>query len=135
MTPGNPPVEALPKPMPTGTSQATQKHPLPQPAQQGPPNKQVRHKAFPHDQQPPAVICRGRDSKLQVMCSIRRLVHQQLIQGISVGEAGTSGCDQHPYVPEYHIFVDKEDNVDKLIQYWQEPTTLWDGQPGSWVHG
>ena len=57
MTPGNPPrppVEALPKPMPAGTSQATHKHPLPQPAQQGPPNKQVRHKAFPHDQQPPS---------------------------------------------------------------------------------
>ena len=33
------------------------------------------------------------------------------------------------YVPKYHIFVDQEDNVDKLIQYWQEPTTLWDGQP------
>ena len=33
------------------------------------------------------------------------------------------------YVPKYHIFVDKEDNVDKLIQFWQEPTTLWDGQP------
>ena len=32
------------------------------------------------------------------------------------------------YVPKYHIFVDQEDNADKLIQYWQEPTTL-DGQP------
>ena len=51
MTPGNPPrppIEALPKPMPQGTSQATQKHPLPEPAQQGPSNKQVRHKAFPY---------------------------------------------------------------------------------------
>ena len=59
MTPGNPPrppIEALPKPMPIDTSQATHKHPLPQPAQQGPPNKQVRHKAFPHDQQPPATV-------------------------------------------------------------------------------
>ena len=57
MTPGNPPrppVEALPKPMPAGTSQATHKHPLPQPAQQSPPNKQVRRKASPHDQQPPS---------------------------------------------------------------------------------
>ena len=33
------------------------------------------------------------------------------------------------YVPKYRIFVDKKDNVDKLIQFWQEPTTLWDGQP------
>ena len=59
MTPGNPPrppIEALPKPMLIETSQATHKHPLPQPAQQGPPNKQVRHKAFPHDQQPPATV-------------------------------------------------------------------------------
>ena len=56
MTPGNPPrppVEALRKPMPAGSSQATHKYPLPQPAQQDPPNKQVRHKAFPHDQPPP----------------------------------------------------------------------------------
>ena len=54
MTPGHPPrppIEALPKPVPEVASQATLKHPLPLPAQQGPPNKQVRHKAFPHDQQ------------------------------------------------------------------------------------
>ena len=59
MTPGNPPrppIEALPKPMPAGTSQANQKHPLLQPAQQGSPNKQVRYMAFPHDQQPPATM-------------------------------------------------------------------------------
>ena len=56
VTPGyppRPPIEALPKPMPMETSQAT-KHPLPEPAQEGPPNKHVRHKAFPYDQQPPA---------------------------------------------------------------------------------
>ena len=50
MTPGyppRPPVEALPKPIPEVASQATLKQPLPEPAQQGPPNKQVRHKAFP----------------------------------------------------------------------------------------
>ena len=33
------------------------------------------------------------------------------------------------YVPKYHIFVEQEENVDKLVQHWQEPTTLWDGQP------
>ena len=33
------------------------------------------------------------------------------------------------YVPKYHIFVDKEETVDKMIQHWQEPTTLWDGHP------
>ena len=33
------------------------------------------------------------------------------------------------YVPKYHIFVGQEENVNKLIQHWQEPTTLWDGQP------
>ena len=35
----------------------------------------------------------------------------------------------HDYVPKYHIFVDRVETVDKLIQSWQEPTTLWDGQP------
>ena len=33
------------------------------------------------------------------------------------------------YVPKYHIFVDQDDNVDMQVQHWQEPTTLWDGQP------
>ena len=53
MTPGYPPlppIEALPKPAQEVASQATLKHPLPQPAQQGPPNKQVRHKSFPKEQ-------------------------------------------------------------------------------------
>ena len=31
-------------------------HSLPQPAQQGPPNKQVRHKAFPEGQQAPSPV-------------------------------------------------------------------------------
>ena len=35
----------------------------------------------------------------------------------------------HDYVPKYHIFVDRVEIVDKLIQSWQEPTTLWDGHP------
>ena len=52
MTPGHPPIEALPRPILEVASQATHEHPA-QPAQQGPPNKQVRHKAFPHDQQAP----------------------------------------------------------------------------------
>ena len=30
------------------------------------------------------------------------------------------------YVPKYHIFVEQEENVDKLVQHWQQPT---DGQP------
>ena len=33
------------------------------------------------------------------------------------------------FIPRYHIFVEQEDDVDKLFQHWQEPTTLWDGQP------
>ena len=33
------------------------------------------------------------------------------------------------YVPRYHTFVEQEENVDKLLQHWQQPTTLWDGQP------
>ena len=49
--PPRPPIEALPKPIPEVASQANLKHPLPQPTQQGPPNKQVRHKAFPKEQQ------------------------------------------------------------------------------------
>ena len=59
MTEGNPPrpaIEALPRSTPAGTSQATHRHPLTQPAQQGPPNKQVRRKAFPYDQQPPSTM-------------------------------------------------------------------------------
>ena len=49
--PPRPPIDALPKPVPEVASQAALKHPLPEPAQQGPPNKQVRHKAFPYEQQ------------------------------------------------------------------------------------
>ena len=48
--PARPPISALPQ-LPTDSrSPVTLKHPLPQPAQQGPPNKQVRHKAFPTEQ-------------------------------------------------------------------------------------
>ena len=32
------------------------------------------------------------------------------------------------FIPRYQIFVEQEDDVDKLVQHWQEPTTLWDGQ-------
>ena len=32
-------------------------------------------------------------------------------------------------IPKYQIFVEREEEVDKFVQYWQEPTTLWDGQP------
>ena len=49
--PPRPPASALPQPTPDSASPASLKHPLPQPAQQGPPNKQVRHKAFPTDPQ------------------------------------------------------------------------------------
>ena len=49
--PRRPPNSALPQPVQETSNPATLKHPLPQPAQQGPPNKQVRHKAFPADQQ------------------------------------------------------------------------------------
>ena len=46
--PPRPSIEALPKPVQeVPVSLAPLKHPLPQPAQQGPPNKQVRHKPFP----------------------------------------------------------------------------------------
>ena len=31
------------------------------------------------------------------------------------------------YVSKYQIFVEQEDDVDKLVQHWQELTTLWDG--------
>ena len=49
--PARPPISALPQLPTDSSSPATLKHPLPQPAQQGPPNKQVRHKAFPTKQQ------------------------------------------------------------------------------------
>ena len=49
--PPRPPLSALPQPSQESSNPATLKHPLPQPAQQGPPNKQVRHKAVPADLQ------------------------------------------------------------------------------------
>ena len=33
------------------------------------------------------------------------------------------------YVPRYQIFVECEEDVDKMVQHWQQPTTLWDGRP------
>ena len=47
--PPRPSIAALPQPVQEQQSSVTLKHPLSQPAQQGPPNKQVRHKAFPGD--------------------------------------------------------------------------------------
>ena len=32
-------------------------------------------------------------------------------------------------MPKYQIFIDKAETVDKLVQTWHEPTTIWDGQP------
>ena len=52
--PPRPPIAALPKYASMKPSQGANKHPLEPPAQQGPPNKHVRHKAFPHEQLPPA---------------------------------------------------------------------------------
>ena len=51
--PPRPPIDALPKhpSMETGTSAI--KHPLEPPVQQGPPQKHVRSKAFPHGQSSP----------------------------------------------------------------------------------
>ena len=40
------------------------------------------------------------------------------------------------YVPKYHIFIDQEDNVDKLIQYIlarADNSMGW--TTGHWVHG
>ena len=47
--PPRPPISALPQPVQEPPAPATLKHPLPQPAQQGPPNKQGRSKDFPRD--------------------------------------------------------------------------------------
>ena len=33
------------------------------------------------------------------------------------------------YIPRYQIFVQQEEEVDKLVQHWMQPTTLWDGRP------
>ena len=52
--PPRPPIEALPKYPSMETSPSANKHPLEQPAQQGPPNKHVRPKAFPYGQLPPS---------------------------------------------------------------------------------
>ena len=35
----------------------------------------------------------------------------------------------HDYVPRYQIFMFDDSKIYKLIQQWQEPTTVWDGQP------
>ena len=69
VTPGHPPrppIEALPQPIPEVAIQATHKHPRPQPAQEGPPNKQVRHKAFPHDQQAPSTMSMASSSAVDM---------------------------------------------------------------------
>ena len=50
--PPRPPINALPKHAFMETSQGVNEHPLEQPAQQGPPNKHVRPKAFPYGQSP-----------------------------------------------------------------------------------
>ena len=33
------------------------------------------------------------------------------------------------YIPRYQIFVQQEEDVNKLVQHWMEPTTLWEGNP------
>ena len=33
------------------------------------------------------------------------------------------------YVPRYQIFIFDDSKIYKSIQQWQEPTTVWDGQP------
>ena len=35
----------------------------------------------------------------------------------------------HDYVPRYQIFMFDDSKIYKSIQQWQEPTTVWDGQP------
>ena len=269
MTPGyppRPPIEALPKPAQEVASQATLKHPLPQPAQQGPPNMQVRHKSFPSEQQatlstsmaspsavdmsrmsapspkgPPAAfmpapgdvqhmsscaaaVDPGNPNERHRICTVRsptdidwsRPLSEQLEPNFKGGPSkstpfedlrmlrknipkmtdhgfkqiyphdniirvtqktsgthylhtrgvaawvlnGTHGFSllKQPmmiviwcrdwndasrfqylmqilqvnlgdYIPKYPIFVEREEEVDKLLQHWQEPTTLWDGQP------
>ena len=52
--PPRPPIGALPKHVSMEMSSSANKHPLEQPAQQGPPNKHVRPKAFPYGQLPPS---------------------------------------------------------------------------------
>ena len=47
---------ALPQPVQEPPAPATLKHPLPQPAQQGPPNKQGRSKEFPRDRQGKPIV-------------------------------------------------------------------------------
>ena len=40
------------------------------------------------------------------------------------------------YIPRYQIFVKQEEEVDKAVQHWMEPTTIWDGLSSShWLHG
>ena len=50
--PPRPPIDALPKHPSMETGTGANKHPLEQPVQQGPPQKHVRPKAFPHAQAP-----------------------------------------------------------------------------------
>ena len=33
------------------------------------------------------------------------------------------------YIPRYQIFVEQEEEVDKLVQHWMDPSTLWEGRP------
>ena len=262
--PPRPPISALPQPVQESSNQATLKHPLPQPAQQGPPNKQVRHKAFPADQQinpttsmaapsavdmsrmrapspkgPPASFLptpenvqqmdlsaaaaalpgeRRKFYKIRSASDINwsRPLKEQLEPNLTGGPDKTKTFDElcmlrsnipklddhgfqliYPsdniicitqktgarhfihmreaaawvingthwfsilkqpmmiviwcrdweeaskfqyltqvlqvtlgdYIPRYHIFVQQEEEVDKLVQHWMQPTTLWDGNP------
>ena len=33
------------------------------------------------------------------------------------------------YIPRYQIFVEQEEEVNKLVQHWLKPSTLWQGHP------
>ena len=39
------------------------------------------------------------------------------------------------FVPRYQIFMFDDSKIYGSIKQWQEPTTIWDGKTGSWVHG
>ena len=33
------------------------------------------------------------------------------------------------YIPNWQIFIKQPETIDKLIVQWQNPTTIWTGQP------
>ena len=93
ITPGYPPrpsLDAIPKHPSMDTSSGANKHPLEPPMQQGPPNKQVRAKPFPHQRH---LHCRPLWQNPQQLIDLNQALHAQRV-------LQQSTCQHHPRLPQ-----------------------------------